>query len=123
VVRSFDPPSLPALYLTDRHSTFQRQLRETTKVVDDLWAGVLSNFERAEAQTRPQLVLNHRNPLVRRALSLPSPELIGLATQSLYGQALLLGHHPLRPVDSALLNRSFLDLLDRAMPASPTPRE
>lgn len=118
VVRSFDPPSLPALYLTDRHSTFQRQLRETTKVVDDLWASVLSNFEQAEAQTRPQLVLNHRNPLVRRAISLPSADLIGLAVQSLYGQALLLGHHPLRPVDTALLNRSFLDLLDRAMPPS-----
>lgn len=116
VVRAFDPPGLPALYLTDRHSTFQRQLRETTRVVDDIWASVLSTFEQAEAQTRPQLMLNYRNPLVRRAVALPSPELIGLATQSLYGQALLLGHHPLRPVDSALLNRSFLDLLDRAMP-------
>jgi molecular chaperone HtpG len=117
VIRAFDPPSLAALYLTDRHSTFQRQLRETTRVVDDVWASVLSTFEQAEAQARPQLVLNYRNSLVRRAAALPTPELIGLATQSLYGQALLLGHHPLRPVDTALLNRSFLDLLDRAMPS------
>ena len=65
---------------------------------------------------RPQLVLNHRNPLVRRVdRARPTPELIGLAVEALYGQALLLGHHPLRPADTALLNQSFLGLLDRAM--------
>jgi molecular chaperone HtpG len=123
VLRAFDPPNLPALYLTDRHSTFQRRLRETTQVVDEMWASVLSTFERGEAQSRPQLVLNHRNPLVRRMIALPTPELVGLTVQSLYGQSLLLGHHPLRPADTALLNRSYLDLLDLAMPAQSTPRE
>ncbi|MEU7819193.1 HSP90 family protein [Catellatospora sp. NPDC049133] len=116
VVRAFDPPSMPALYLTDRHATFQRRLRETAQVSDDLWAGVLSSFEQAEAQVRPQLVLNHRNPLVRRMSALPTPELVAVTVSSLYGQALLYGHHPLRPADMALLNRSFLDLIDLAMP-------
>jgi molecular chaperone HtpG len=118
VVRAFDPPGLAALYLVDREATFQRQLRETQEVVDEVWAGVLAAFERAEAATRPQLVLNHRNPLVRRVVALPSRELAGLAVESLYGQALLLGHHPLRPADSALLNRSFLGLLQHAVPGA-----
>ena len=48
--------------------------------------------------------------------ALPNDELVGLAVESLYGQALLLGHHPLRPADSALLNRSFLGLLQQAVP-------
>jgi molecular chaperone HtpG len=116
VMRSFDPVGLAALYLVDREATFHRQLRETQEVVDDVWAGVLAAFERAEAHARPQLVLNHRNPLVRRVAALPSAELMGLAVESLYGQALLLGHHPLRPADSALLNRSFFGLLQRAVP-------
>ncbi len=116
VVRAFDPPSMPVLYLTDRNATFQRRLRETAQVVDELWAGVLSAFEKSEAQSRPQLVLNHRNPLVRRIAALPGPEVVGLTVQALYGQALLLGHHPLRPADTALLNRSFLDLIDLAVP-------
>ncbi|GHJ43908.1 molecular chaperone HtpG [Catellatospora sp. TT07R-123] len=119
VLRSFDPPSMPALYLTDRDATFQRRLRETAQSADELWAGVLSAFEKAEAQVRPQLVLNHRNPLVRRVIGLPTPELVGLTVQSLYGQALLFGHHPLRPADTALLNRSFLDLIDLAVPHIP----
>jgi molecular chaperone HtpG len=116
VLRSFDPPGLAALYLVDREATFQRRLRETQEVVDEVWAGVLAAFERAEAATRPQLVLNHRNPLVRRITALPNDDLAGLAVESLYGQALLLGHHPLRPADSALLNRSFLGLLHQAVP-------
>jgi len=31
----------------------------------------------------------------------------------------LLGHHPLRPVDSAVLNRSFLGLLNHAVLSGP----
>jgi molecular chaperone HtpG len=60
-------------------------------------------------------VLNLRSPVVLRIAELAEPGLIALAVQALYGQALLQGHHPLRPDDSALLNRSFLGLLDWAM--------
>lgn len=115
VIRAYDPVTLPALFLVDRDTTFQRHLRETREVADDEWAGVLAAFQTAEALTRPQLVINHRNSLVRRIASLGDPGLIQLAVEGLYGQALLLGHHPLRPADAALLNRSFLGLLDRAV--------
>lgn len=115
VMRGFDPVTLPALYLVDRDATFQRHLRETRDVADEAWAGVLAAFEESAAQARPQLVVNHRNSLVRRIASLPDETLMELAVEGLYGQALLLGHHPLRPADTALLNRSFLGLLDRAV--------
>jgi molecular chaperone HtpG len=115
VLRGFDPVTLPALYLVDRDATFQRHLRDTRDIVDDEWAGVLAAFEKSAAQTRPQLVVNHRSALVRRIASLGDPKLIELAVEGLYAQALLLGHHPLRPADTALLNRSFLGLLDRAV--------
>jgi molecular chaperone HtpG len=115
VLRAFEPASLPALYLVDRTAAFQQQLRATRDRVDDVWAGVLAAFEAAEADTRPQLVLNHRSPLVRRITALPSAALVELAVEALYGQALLLGHHPLRPADSAVLNRSFLGLLNHAV--------
>jgi molecular chaperone HtpG len=65
---------------------------------------------------RPQLVLNYRNPLVRRLTALGQPELVAVSIEALYGQALLLGYHPIRPADAALLNRSFLGLLERAIP-------
>jgi molecular chaperone HtpG len=114
-IRAYDPPSLPALYLLDREAAHQAQVRATREVADELWSDVLSAFDNGPATTRPQLVLNHRNPLVRRISALSDRTLAGLAVEALYGQALLLGHHPLRPADTALLNRSFLGLLDWAV--------
>ncbi|GAA1584626.1 HSP90 family protein [Actinoplanes couchii] len=116
VVRVFDPVTLPALYLVSREAAFQDEFTASRDQADDLWGGVLDALARTVPSDRPQLVLNHRNPLVRRVTALGDDELAGLAVESLYGQALLLGHHPIRPSDAALLTTSFLGLLDRAVP-------
>ena len=118
LLRAFEPSALPALYLVDRSALHAAQLRETRERVDDLWAGVLDALVDAAEEVRPQLVLNHRNPLVRRITALDDPALVALAVEALYGQALLLGYHPIRPADAALLNSSFLGLLNRAVPAT-----
>ncbi|MEV5763283.1 HSP90 family protein [Micromonospora sp. NPDC052213] len=116
VVRAYDPVSLPALYLVSRSAAFNDQLAATRDRADELWGGVLDALAASAPPDRPQLVLNHRNPLVRRVTTLTDPELAGLAVEALYGQALLLGHHPIRAADAALLNSSFLGLLGRAVP-------
>ncbi|GAA2451116.1 HSP90 family protein [Actinomadura vinacea] len=115
VIRDFDPASLPALYLTSRAAQHRAELTEAREMADDLWSDVLGALNGAVAADRPQLVLNHRNPLARRATALTEEGLIELAVQGLYGQALLYGQHPLRPADTAALNRSFLGLLEWAM--------
>jgi len=116
LARSFDPPDLPALYLISRKSIQAEEMRQARAAANDLWSGVLSAVDEPPGEDdRPRLVLNLRNPVVRRMTALPDPRLAELAVQALYGQALLHGHHPLRPEDGALLNRSFLGLLDWAM--------
>lgn len=115
VLRAYDPTSLPALYLVSRSAAFHDQLQASRDRADELWAEVLDALASSGPPERPQLVLNHRNPLVRRITTLDDAELVGLAMEALYGQALLLGYHPLRPADAALLNRSFLGLLGRAV--------
>jgi molecular chaperone HtpG len=116
-IRVFDPASLPAMYLVDRTAAFAAELRATRERADALWSQVLDALDRP-VDTRPQLVLNYRSPLVRRMTALRG-DAVTLAVEALYGQALLLGYHPIRPADAALLNRSFLGLLDLAMPAGP----
>ncbi|MCW2643629.1 MAG: ATP-binding region ATPase domain protein, partial [Dactylosporangium sp.] len=116
VLRAYEPAALPALYLVNRAAAFNEQLRATREQVDDVWAGVLDALAQTTTDERPQLVLNYRNPLVRRVTALDDPTLIRLATEALYGQALLLGYHPIRPVDAALLNSSLLGLLNQAVP-------
>ena len=118
VIRAYEPAALPALYLVNRSAAFAAELRATRERVDDVWAGVLDALADTAGDERPQLVLNHRNPLVRRITALDDPVLIRLAVQALYGQALLLGYHPIRPADAAALNSSFLGLLNRAVPDS-----
>ncbi|MFI1992484.1 HSP90 family protein [Actinoplanes sp. NPDC020271] len=120
VIRAFDPASLPALYLVSRAAAFHDEFTASRDQADDLWGGVLDALSSTVPNDRPQLVLNHRNPLIRRVSALGDAELAGLAVESLYGQALLLGHHPIRPSDAALLTTSFLGLLDRAVPGEET---
>jgi molecular chaperone HtpG len=116
VVRAFDPVTLPSLYLVSRAAAFHEEFTAGRSQADDLWGGVLDALSQSVPSDRPQLVLNHRNPLVRRIAALGDDELAGLAVESLYGQALMLGHHPIRPADAALLTTSLLGLLDRAVP-------
>jgi molecular chaperone HtpG len=121
VLRSFEPSSLAALYLVTRSAAFHEELQNTREKADDLWGGVLDAIADSGPPDRPQLVLNHRNPLVRRVSVLGDPDLVALAVEALYGQALLLGYHPIRPADAALLNGSFLGLLSRAVPREEQP--
>jgi molecular chaperone HtpG len=110
VVREFNPVSVPALLLDDRESRRERQRAEAEAEADDLWGGILASIK--QHAPRAQLVLNHRNPTVRRIAAIGDPQLAGTAVESLYGQALLMSHRPLRSADTALLNRSFMNLLE-----------
>jgi molecular chaperone HtpG len=115
VLRSFAPTDLAAIYLLDAAAAFREQWQETRETAGALWSGVLDALDHGGSPARPRLVLNHRNALVRRVTGLSDPGLLRLAVEALYGQALLLGYHPLRPADTALLNQSFLGLLERAV--------
>ncbi|QHA07070.1 HSP90 family protein [Streptomyces broussonetiae] len=112
VLRAFHPLSVPALHLDDRAARHEQARAAAEERADDLWAGILGSLRGSAPRAR--LVLNHLNPLVRRIGSLADPELIGTATESLYGQALLMAQRPIGPADSALLNRAFIGLLEWA---------
>jgi molecular chaperone HtpG len=109
VLRAFHPVSVPALYLDSRDAQTERVRAQTEAEADPLWSEILSSLR--STAPRAQLVLNHLSPLVRRVATLPEPELVGTAVEALYGQALLMTHRPLRPTETALLNRAFGDLL------------
>ncbi|MFJ6570862.1 HSP90 family protein [Streptomyces sp. NPDC091292] len=111
-LRAFHPLSVPALHLDDRAARHEQARAEAEEGADDLWAGILGSLRGSTPRAR--LVLNHLNPLIRRISSLGDPELIGTAVESLYGQAMLMAQRPLRPADSALLNRAFIGLLEWA---------
>ncbi|MEV4320425.1 HSP90 family protein [Actinocrispum sp. NPDC049592] len=115
VAREFDPVSLPALLITDADRERQQDASRISEDADPLWAELLGQLTGPVSQAGQQLVLNTRNPLVRRLSELTDRALAELTVESLYVHALLQSRRPMRPKDTAALNRSFLDLLDRAV--------
>lgn len=123
-LRSYAPATLPALLVEDDAAHDRREVRAVAAEVDDAWGALLGAFDDGGSD-RPRLLLNDANPAVRRVLALDDATLRGLAAETLYGRALLAAPRRLRPADSALLDRSFNALLDRAVatvtPAIETP--
>ncbi|MFI6942107.1 HSP90 family protein [Streptomyces sp. NPDC050418] len=113
-LRSFQPASAPALLVDSREARHERTRSQLAREQDGgLWGGILGHL-RQEAP-RAQLILNQLNPLVRTAVAIEEPELARTSAEALYGQAALLSRRPLRPSESSLINRSFLDLLAHAL--------
>ena len=117
VIRDFDPVSLPALLISNAEQQRKLDTEQTAgEVADPLWAELLGQLTAGSHSARPeQLVLNCRNPLVQRLARLKDPALVELTLESLYVHAVLQARRAMRPKDTAALNRSFLELLDRAV--------
>ncbi|MEU7018438.1 HSP90 family protein, partial [Streptomyces sp. NPDC046385] len=116
-LRAYRPLTLPALLLDAREGRHEQARAEAEGEADDLWAGILGSLRGSAPRAR--LVLNHQSPLVRRIAALDEPQLTATAVEALYGQALLMAQRPLRPADNALLNRTFLGLLERSVRPGP----
>jgi molecular chaperone HtpG len=111
-LRTFSPVSVPALHLDNPEARHERSRAQTEAAADELWAEILGALK--SSAPRAQLVLNHHSPVVRRLAGITDRALLATAVEALYCQALLMTHRPLRPADTALLNRAFGDLLDWA---------
>jgi molecular chaperone HtpG len=116
ILRAFHPVTVPALYLDSRAARTERTRAELAADSSDLWADILGALK--SMAPRAQLVLNHHSPLIRRLARITDQPLLAAAAESLYGQALLMTHRPLRQADAALLNRAFGELLQRATQAA-----
>jgi molecular chaperone HtpG len=117
-LRSFQPVGVPAMLVDNREARHERRRAELSADADELWAGILGSL--GSSAPRAQLIVNHLNPLIRKIADIADPALSETAIESLYGQALLLSRRPLRPADHALLNRSFIGLLEFAAAAAAT---
>jgi molecular chaperone HtpG len=113
VLRTFTPASVPALLLDDRDARHERARAAAQAEASGVWGEILGALR--GTAPRAQLVLNQLSPLVRRVADVGSADLATVAIEALYGHALLMSRRPLRAAETALLNRSFLGLLDQAV--------
>jgi molecular chaperone HtpG len=112
-MRKFAPENLPALYTSNRAATFLRSVEQSKEVADPLWSEVLDRIAADPAACScAQLCLNFRNPMVRRLIQLTDRGLVRSCVEVLYVHSLLLGHHPLKAGEMALLNQGVLKLIE-----------
>lgn len=113
-LKRFAPPELPVLYVTGEDATFQRAIEVSRRAQSEesVWGGMLDNLGAETKDARAVLVFNAANPLVGRLARVSDDEALRLSVQMLYVQALLLGHHALRPEEMSLLNVGLLDLIE-----------
>ncbi len=111
-IKKFQPEDLPALSSISREGRFQRQVEHTRALSNTLWSSVLEGLVQRDIVQAGTLCFNHRNPLIRRLLSLRSPQRRQRFIEILYVQALLLGHHPLNAREWQLFNQGLLHLLE-----------
>lgn len=112
VLRTFHPVTMPALLVDSREARHERVRAEVEAQAEGVWADILGALR--SGAPRAQLVFNHACPLVRKVAAITEEGLAVTAIEALYGQALLLSRRPLRATEHALLNRSFLSLLEHA---------
>ncbi|WP_306185172.1 HSP90 family protein [Streptomyces sp. MK5] len=113
-LRTFQPASAPALLVDSREARHERTRSQLAREQEGgVWGDILGALR--QEVPRAQLILNQLNPLVRTAVTIDEPELARTSAEALYGQAAMLSRRPLRPAESSLINRSFLDLLAHAL--------
>ena len=116
-VRRFEPFETPALIVMDDTAFRNRSLQRQREQSGSLFAGIVEAASSGDAAVaRPLFCLNVENPIVQRLGDMThDAELVTNATEFLYLQALLMGHHPLQVEEAALLNTSLRAILDRAI--------
>jgi len=113
-VKRFRPHDLPALYAADAETRFHRSLEQSKEVADSLFGGVLDSLAGQRAAPMSTLCFNFENVLVRRLITIDSPELLARSIEMIYVQSLLLGHQPLSSKEIGLMNGAMSALLTAA---------
>ena len=112
----FRPTILPALFVVNEDGMFLRSLEQSREVADEVWKGVLDNFSQEVApRSYSRLFLNYDNDLVRQIAALADRAGQQRCIEMLFIQSLLLGHFPLGPKESRLLNDGLSGILHWAL--------
>ena len=115
-LKRFEPVSLPALYTLNSESGFLRSVDQSKEVSDELWDSILDSVAAPkEDLAKAQLCLNFDNPVVVKLAALSDRDLLAEAIKMLYVQSLLLGHYPLRSLETNVLSEGLINLIEAAV--------
>lgn len=117
-LRAFEPDSVSALLLTDDTAQIAQDrsaMLSQTAGEPDAWLAALSAIDDGDiAPTRPTLVLNATNPLIRRLPALADDVVAGALVRVVYSQAMLRARRSVRIAAASELDSAITLLADLA---------
>ncbi|SMB94633.1 HSP90 family protein [Deinococcus hopiensis] len=111
-VKRFAPAELPALLIVTNERRLLSDIEASKEVSDGLFSEFLDDYASEYEDVRAsRLHLNLNHPLVQDLLHVEQEAVFSRLVQMLYVQAHLLGHHPLRAEELALLAEGLTDMM------------
>lgn len=118
-LRNFSPIELPALYTLDHAGQIMRSMEQSREVSNSLYSDVLGSLmKQTSIPYVSQLLLNYRNPLVRKLATLQNEKIIATSIRMFYVQAMLLAHQPLKSDEMRLLTSGMQELIQATVDLS-----
>ncbi|MGW5522057.1 HSP90 family protein [Gordonia sp. NPDC003950] len=116
---SFEPETLASLLITDDSAQLANDRAQMLAEVDgepDVWLSALSSLEddAPAVDTRPALVLNTGNPLIKRLNHIADTTVQGAVLRTLYGQAAIRTRRPVRGSVAAEVDDALTTLAELA---------
>ncbi|MFC7441131.1 HSP90 family protein [Laceyella putida] len=117
-IKKFHPHDLPALYTTSEEGLFLRMAEQTKEEANPLFASIIEQVTTNRVSHEPaQLCFNFENAIIQKVIRVEDAELCRLIVETLYVQALLMGHYPLKPQEMMLLNSGLIRFIERGLDA------
>lgn len=117
-IKKFYPHDLPALYTTSEEGQFLRMAEHTKEEANPLFAAIIEKVTPSQvSQEHAQLCFNYENEIIQKVIHVEDVELCQLIVETLYVQALLMGHYPLKPQEMTLLNSGLIRFIERGLEA------
>lgn len=112
VLNYFSPHDIPMLYLSNKNSQAERELKRVAEASNDLFGGILDNLQQQADVPLAQLYLNFHNEVIQSVFFTGKSEITMIRViEVLYVQALLMGHYPLKKNELQLMNQGLLHIL------------
>ncbi|UII27049.1 HSP90 family protein [Fulvivirga maritima] len=112
-IKQFEPDNIPAIYNLSNKKLMDRDVGRIQEESNDLWAGITGAVYEPSASFNSKLYLNYNNPIVKKLLEKAHEGMEEALIQSLYFNAMLMGHYPLNQEELEGMNKNLMYILNK----------
>jgi molecular chaperone HtpG len=111
-LKQFLPADIPAIFHLSQETLKNRDLNEIKDDSNALWSSITGSLFEEEKSYRSKLFLNFKNPIVQKIVQGANVQ-EKLFLETIYINAMLMGHYPLNQLELDTMNQNLLLLLNQ----------